>query len=421
MLHQKHLRKLSILADAAKYDASCASCGSRRRNPGNGTGNGAAYGICHSFTDDGRCVSLLKVLMSNHCEYNCAYCVNRAGNDIPRAAFSPSELAELVMEFYRRNYIEGLFLSSGVLHSPDITMQRMLSALRELRKKHRFYGYIHIKIIPGTSPELVHEAGLLADRLSVNIEIPSESNLTRLAPEKNYRAIYAPMRNITDGIQQNRDERSRFRHAPEFAPGGQSTQMIVGAGSEPDRTILLLASVLYQKPKLQRVYYSGFIPVNSGDPRLPALQKPPLVRENRLYQADWLMRLYGFQAEEILDPGKPDLELDIDPKLAWALRHPDLFPMDVNEADYWQILRIPGIGRVSARRILAARRHKRLTSEDLRRLGVRMKAAAWFLKPHAVRYGQPVATIQEAGPEYVRQQLSCKDKQRRQYQLSLFG
>lgn len=421
MLHQKHLHKLRILADAAKYDASCASCGSRRNNHGNGTGNGAAYGICHSFTDDGRCVSLLKILMSNYCEYNCAYCVNRAGNDVPRAAFSPSELAELVMEFYRRNYIEGLFLSSGVVKSPDDTMQRMVLALRELRRKHRFYGYIHIKVIPGASPELVREAGLLADRLSVNIEIPSEPSLQRLAPEKNYPSIYAPMRNITDGILQNRNERARFRSVPDFAPAGQSTQMIVGAGNEPDRTILLLATMLYQKPKLQRVYYSGFIPVNSGDPRLPALRQPPLVRENRLYQADWLMRLYGFKAEEILDPAEPNLALDIDPKLAWALRHPHLFPLDVNDADYWEILRVPGIGRLSARRIMAARRHKRLSHDDLRRIGVRMKAAAWFLKPHALRHGQPLLTIQEAGPEYVRRELAGKNNQQKSYQLSLFA
>lgn len=419
MLHAKHLHKLGILADAAKYDASCASCGSRRSNRGKGTGNAAAYGICHSFTDDGRCVSLLKILMSNHCEYNCAYCVNRADNDRPRAAFSPSELAELVMEFYRRNYIEGVFLSSGVLKSPDDTMQRMVQALRLLRRKHRFYGYIHSKVIPGASRELVYEAGLLADRLSVNIEIPSEANLRMLAPEKSYTSIYAPMRTIAEGILQSKNERQRFRHAPDFAPAGQSTQMIVGAADEADRTILLLASKLYQQPKLQRVYYSGFIPIQGGDPRLPALRQPPLLRENRLYQADWLMRLYGFAAEEILDPCKPDLELDIDPKLAWALRHPQLFPVDVNSIDFWELVRVPGIGRLSASRIVTARRHKTLNHDDLRRLGVRMKAAAWFLTPQAVRRS-PGRTIQEAGPDYVRKELAAKRVMPVARQLSLF-
>lgn len=414
-------KKLAILAESAKYDASCASSGAGRKNRSGGVGSAVSAGVCHSFADDGRCISLLKVLLSNVCVYDCAYCVNRRGNDLQRATFAPSELAQLTMEFYRRNYIEGLFLSSAVLGSPDNTMERMIGALRELREKYRFNGYIHMKSIPGASRELVERAGRYADRLSVNIEIPSEPGLKRLAPEKDYQSVYTPMRHIHEGMLQNREERKRFRFAPSFAPAGQSTQMIIGASNERDRDILLLSSLLYKGPQLRRVYYSGFIPVNAGDPRLPALPAPPLQRENRLYQADWLMRQYYFEAEEILDPASPDLEPDIDPKLAWALRHPQLFPLDVNRADYREILRVPGIGLVSAKRIIAARRLRTLGPEHLKSLGVVMKRARYFLAFAGGRSCKGAWTIQEAGPEYVRRLLSEKKPAPGQYQLSLFG
>lgn len=342
--------KLKILAESARYDASCASSGVSRRNTPGGLGNAAGWGVCHSFTADGRCVSLLKVLLTNHCVYDCAYCVNRRGNDIPRAAFTVRELVTVTIEFYRRNYIEGLFLSSGVLGSPDATMERMVRVLHELRVRERFNGYIHMKSIPGASRELVQAAGRYADRLSVNIEIPSDANLRRLAPEKSHAAVYEPMRLICRELENNHEERQRFRHAPRFSPAGQSTQLIVGASNERDRDILRLASLLYQGPKLKRVYYSGFIPVNAYDDRLPALPRPPLARENRLYQADWLLRFYRFTAEELLDDTTPDLDLDIDPKLGWALRHPDFFPLDLNTAAYEHIVRVPGIGLKSADR-----------------------------------------------------------------------
>ena len=429
-MRESTLKKLKILADSAKYDVSCASSGTRRKNSRGGVGSALAAGVCHSFAEDGRCISLLKVLFSNVCAYDCAYCVNRRSNDLPRASFSPTELAELTIEFYRRNYIEGLFLSSAVLQSPDCTMERMLRTLKELREKYRFNGYIHMKAIPGASRELVLLAGRYADRLSVNIEIPSESGLQRLAPEKSYPSVYQPMRIIREGLLQSREERKTSRFAPSFAPAGQSTQMIIGASGERDRDILRLSSFLYSGPELRRVYYSGFIPIGGHDPRLPALQSPPLARENRLYQADWLMRKYFFSAEEILDPAKPDLELDIDPKLAWALRHPQLFPLDVNRADYREILRVPGIGLISAKRILEARRLRRLGPDQLKALGVVMRRARFFLDTRAqdrsgpgLSMARPEAawTIQEAGPDYVRRSLSEARPVARQYQLSLFG
>lgn len=412
------LKKLHILAESAKYDVSCVSSGTRRRNTPGGIGSAAAAGVCHSFAADGRCISLLKVLFSNVCVYDCAYCVNRRSNDLPRASFTPGELAELVIEFYRRNYIEGLFLSSAVLDSPDHTMERMLAAIRELRQRRAFNGYIHLKAIPGASAELVRQAGLLADRLSVNIEIPSERNLKRLAPEKDYKSVYTPMRRIHEGIVQYRDESSRFASAPPFAPAGQSTQLIIGASNENDREILALSSLLYKGPQLRRVFFSAFVPVNGRDERLPALPRPPLQREHRLYQADWLMRQYHFEAEELLDEARPHLEEDIDPKLAWALRHPHLFPLDPNRAEYRELLRVPGIGLVSARRILAARRHRRLQSAELAGLGVTMKRARYFLVPDPRAPGR---TIQELGPLQVRRTLADKGAKTGSYQLSLFG
>lgn len=410
--------KLKILADAAKYDVSCSSSGSGRKGTPGGTGNAAAWGLCHSFTADGRCVSLLKVLMTNHCVYDCAYCVNRKSNDVPRAAFSPRELADLTIEFYRRNYIEGLFLSSGVIGSPDHTMERMVRVLHLLRVTERFNGYIHMKSIPGASRELVRAAGLYADRLSVNIEIPSDANLRYLAPGKSHETVYTPMKSIHQEMEQNKEERAKFRHAPRFAPAGQSTQIVIGASNERDRDILLLSSLLYQGPKLKRVYYSGFIPVNAHDSRLPALAQPPLLRENRLYQADWLMRFYLFSAEEILDEGSPDLDLEIDPKLAWALRHPEFFPVDCNTAEYEQILRVPGIGVKSAMRIVAARRFRKLTEEHLRRMGVVFKRARYFI---TAKTGAAF-TIQEAGAAWVRRTLTAAPPARQALQLQLpFG
>ncbi len=416
-MNEQTAEKLSLLAESAKYDVSCASSGTTRRGgPGKGEGSASGWGICHSFTPDGRCVSLLKVLLTNHCVYDCAYCINRRSNDIPRAAFTVRELAELTLEFYRRNYIEGLFLSSGVLLSPDHTMERMVRVLHDLRVKHRFNGYIHMKSIPGASRELVHAAGLFADRLSVNIEIPSDANLRYLAPEKNHESVYAPMRLIQQGTAEYEDERKRFRHAPRFAPAGQSTQLIIGASNERDRDILRLSSLLYAGPRLKRVYFSAFIPVNAYDARLPALRQTPLVRENRLYQADWLMRFYHFTADEILDEQTPDLDLEIDPKLAWALRHPEYFPLDLNTASLEQILRVPGIGVKSAYRIIAARRFRKVTAEHLKKMGVALKRARFFI----IMPGDPPFSIQEAGPGYVRGLLAPKPKQTA-IQLPLFA
>jgi putative DNA modification/repair radical SAM protein len=410
------VKKLVLLAGAAKYDASCASSGTTRHGRAGGVGSASGWGVCHSFAGDGRCISLLKVLYTNVCRYDCAYCVNRRSNDIPRASFSVRELADLTIAFYRRNYIEGLFLSSGVVHSPDQTMERLVQVARELRLRRRFNGYIHLKAIPGTSPELVRQAGLFADRLSVNVEIPSEADLRRLAPEKDRQSVYAPMRHISLQIRENEEDRKKYRHAPRFVPAGQSTQMIVGAGGETDGDILRLASFLYRGPELKRVYYSAFIPVNRHDDRLPALQAPPLVRENRLYQADWLMRFYAFTAGEILDGAPANLDLDIDPKLAWALRHPEYFPLDVNRADYVQILRVPGIGLKSARRIVMARRHARLNAGHLKQLGVVLKRAQYFL----VNQETPVLSIQEAGPARVRAALAPRGAGRPR-QLSLWS
>ena len=420
-MHENMLAKLTILAESAKYDVSCSSSGAARAAVPGGIGSASSLGVCHSFTDDGRCVSLLKILLTNHCIYDCAYCINRRSNDIRRAAFSSRELAGLTMEFYRRNYIEGLFLSSGVIRDPDYTMERMLQVVRELRTLHKFNGYIHMKSIPGASRELVRQAGLHADRLSVNIEIPSEANLTYLAPEKDHQSVYLPMRHIRQGIEESREERRKSRLAPRFVPAGQSTQMIIGASGERDNEILRLASMLYNGPALKRVYYSGFIPVNAHDARLPALLQAPLARENRLYQADWLMRFYNFTAGEIADDAHPDLDPDIDPKLAWALRHPEAFPLDVNKADYEYILRVPGIGLKSAQRILVARRHRKLGSEQLARMGVVMKRARYFLALPELPAGQGRQGIQEIGPDSVRKLLTRGTARQGATQRSLFG
>ena len=327
------MEKLRILAESAKYDVSCSSSGTVRKGKQGMVGSTVGgVGICHSFADDGRCISLLKVMLTNYCMYDCAYCINRRSNDIKRATLSVSELEEITMEFYRRNYIEGLFLSSGVVRNPDYTMERLTAIARDLRLVHRFNGYIHLKSIPGCSQELLNEAGRYADRMSVNIEIPKEESLKLLAPEKNHKSVFTPMKMIQQGVLENKEDRKKYRHVPRFVPAGQSTQMIVGATKETDKDILSMSSMLYGQPTMRRVYYSGYVSVNTYDPRLPILKQPPLVRENRLYQADWLLRFYHFKVEEIVDDLHANLDLEVDPKLAWALRHPEAFPVDINTA-----------------------------------------------------------------------------------------
>jgi len=397
------LDKLKVLANSAKYDVSCASSGTVRNNVPGGIGNTVGgMGVCHSFTEDGRCISLLKIMLTNHCIYDCAYCINRKSNDIERATFSVSELVELTIEFYRRNYIEGLFLSSGVVRNPDYTMERMVRVIKDLRSLHRFNGYIHLKSIPGCSRELVAEGGLYADRMSVNLEIPTEQNLKLLAPEKDFQSVYTPMKYIQQGMMQSLEDRRKFRHAPRFTPAGQSTQMVIGASPESDQVILNVSSELYQRPGMKRVYYSGFIPVNAYDKRLPSIRQTPLVRENRLYQADWLLRFYQFKVDEIVDDRYPNLDLEIDPKLAWALRHPEFFPVDVNTADYPMLLRVPGIGVKSAMLIYSARKFGKLTSDQLKKIGVVMKKAHYFITCREL----PMHTVNEATPDDVRKMLT---------------
>lgn len=373
------LEKLTILTDAAKYDVACTSSGVQRKGARGSLGNASACGICHSFSADGRCISLLKVLLSNACCYDCAYCVNRRSNDVRRASFEPRELAELTIAFYRRNYIEGLFLSSGILKTPDYTAELLIQTLRILRNEYRFNGYIHCKAIPGADERLISQLGLLADRMSVNIELPSEKSLALLAPEKSRSAVVRPMSQIDRAILENRNDLMLYRHTPRFVPAGQSTQMIVGATPDSDRQILRLTSGLYKKYHLKRVFFSAYVPV-VGDARLPALQtKPPLLREHRLYQADWLLRFYGFEADEILDDAHPDFNPLLDPKCNWALNHPEFFPVEINRVPYEMLLRVPGIGVKSAQRIVRSRRAGNLRLEDLKKLGVVMKRAQYFI------------------------------------------
>ncbi len=401
-MDERVLNKLKILAESAKYDVSCASSGTSRSHKKGQIGSAEGWGICHSFAEDGRCISLLKIMLTNCCIYDCAYCINRRSNDLPRATFSVTELVNLTIEFYRRNYIEGLFLSSGVVRNPDYTMERLVKVVKDLRQVYRFNGYIHLKSIPGASQELVNEAGLYADRMSVNIEIPNEQSLQLLAPEKDFQSVFTPMRYIQQGMLQSAEERKKYRHAPRFVPAGQSTQMIIGATSDSDKDILHLTSALYKRPSMKRVYYSGFVPVNGYDNRLPALKQPPLVRENRLYQADWLLRFYNFKVDEIVDDSYPDLDLEIDPKLAWALRHPEVFPVDINRADYEMLLRVPGLGVKSAKMILTARRYSRLGTSHLKQIGVVLKKAQYFITCHEL----PTRTVNELKPENVRRILT---------------
>ncbi len=371
--------KLGILTDAAKYDVACTSSGVDRRGNGKGIGNSIAAGICHSFSADGRCISLLKILMSNECIYDCKYCKNRSSNDIERATFTPEEICTLTMDFYRRNYIEGLFLSSGVVGNPSYTMEKMYETIFLLRNKYHFQGYIHAKAIPGADSRLIQMLGFLVDRMSVNLELPTSEGLQKLAPNKNRKSILAPMRQIQNGIIQSKNEVALYHHAPVFVSGGQSTQMIIGATPETDYQIVNVAESLYQKFNLKRVFYSAYVQINT-DKELPALPGgPPLLREHRLYQADFLMRFYGFEAGELLSEDRPNFNVLLDPKADWALRHLELFPVEINNADYAMLLRIPGIGVKSAQKIIKARRGCTLTFEHLRKMNVSLKRALYFI------------------------------------------
>ena len=371
--------KLAILADAAKYDVSCSSSGSNRKGVKGDLGNTSAFGICHSFTEDGRCISLLKILLTNHCIYDCVYCVSRRSNDIKRATFTVEEIVDLTINFYRRNYIEGLFLSSGVFKDPNTTMERLVRVAKKLRLEERFNGYIHLKTIPGASDELIREAGLYADRLSINLEIPTKEGLKLLAPEKDHKQMLSNVEFVKNELAINTIEKQKYKHAPKFAPAGQTTQMIIGATNETDQKIIHVADYMYQKLSLKRVYYSGYVPVLQ-DSRLPSLQSQvPVVRENRLYQADWLMRYYGFAPNEIVDERQPFLDLEIDPKLAWALRNSHLFPIDINQAPREMLLRIPGVGVRSVQKILMARKFQTLSYYDLKKMGVTLSRAKYFI------------------------------------------
>jgi putative DNA modification/repair radical SAM protein len=372
--------KLNILADAAKYDVSCSSSGSDRKNTNKGVGNGHSSGICHTYTEDGRCVSLLKILLTNHCIFDCAYCVSRKSNDIERAAFTVDEVVELTMNFYRRNYIEGLFLSSGIFKNADFTMERLLRVIKKLRLEENYNGYIHLKTIPGASDELIKEAGLYADRMSINLEMPTESGLKLLAPEKTHGEVIRSLDFVQNQVVQFKDEKKLIKSVPKFVPAGQSTQMVIGATPETDKDIMYTADRFYKSFALRRVYYSGYIPI-SNDTRMPVLgTQPPLLRENRLYQTDWLMRFYGFNVRELLNDANPHLDIDIDPKLSWALRNLQHFPIDINTADYRMILRVPGIGVGSANKIVQARKFGKLHIYQLKNIGISYNRAKHFIK-----------------------------------------
>ena len=394
MNYERIKEKLEILADAAKYDVSCASSGSTRKNKNKGLGNSSGMGICHSYTEDGRCVSLLKILLTNHCIFDCAYCVTRKSNDIKRAAFKVQEVVDLTIHFYRRNYIEGLFLSSGIFKNADYTMERLVQVAKKLREEENFNGYIHLKSIPGASDELMREAGLYADRLSVNIEIPTKKGLKLLAPDKDRKDFINPMRKVKEEIIQYKIEKKKYKSTPIYAPAGQSTQMIVGASGESDMEIMYTATYFYKKFDLKRVYYSGYVPI-SYDHRLPQIgSEVPMLRENRLYQTDWLLRFYGFNIQEILNPIHPHLDTDIDPKLSWALRNLHLFPIDVNFADKELLARVPGVGMRSVHKILQARRHQKLRVDDLKKMGVAWNRTQYFITASTSLIGKDFTAAQ---------------------------
>lgn len=378
--------KLRILSDAAKYDVSCASSGSKRKSKKGDLGSTHASGICHSFTPDGRCVSLLKILLTNYCIYDCSYCINRRSNDIERAAFTCEEVIDLTMNFYRRNYIEGLFLSSAIMKSPNHTMEMLFNIVNTLRNKHHFKGYIHLKAIPGADEEIIKKAGMLVDRMSVNLELPSSKSLKLLAPDKNKNAIFKPMNDIKNNIIVNKSDRRKYRHSPLFVPGGQSTQLIVGATNETDLNILNLSENLYNKFDLKRVYYSAYVPVNT-DKNLPVLKNPPTLREHRLYQGDWLVRVYGFKSSELLNDKNPNFDINFDPKTTYALNNFDKFPVEINAAPFNTLIRIPGIGIRGAQKILTARKIGSLDFFDLKKLGIVIKRAQYFITCKGKYYG----------------------------------
>ncbi|MCD0465635.1 putative DNA modification/repair radical SAM protein [Flavobacterium sp. ENC] len=420
MVHERVMEKLAILSDAAKYDVSCSSGQSNRKNKDKGLGNSSGSGICHSYTEDGRCVALLKILLTNHCIFDCAYCVSRKSNDVKRAAFTVQEVVDLTIGFYRRNYIEGLFLSSGIFDNPDFTMERLVRIAKKLRLEHNFNGYIHLKAIPGASDELLKEAGMYADRLSVNVEMPTEQSLKLLAPEKNHSDVIKPMHYLKNEIADHKEERKSNFKAPLFAPAGQSTQMVIGATKESDLEILGMADYFYQQMNMRRVYYSGYVPI-SYDNRLPAIGTPvPIIRENRLYQADWLIRYYGFNVNEIVGFNQPNLDLDIDPKLGWALRNLNQFPVDINTADLELIKRIPGIGFLSAKKIVAARKFKKLTATDLLKMGIAYSRAKYFLA-----FASPFLLQKDFTASQIKDHILDTQKSKYQNdfsnQLSLFG
>lgn len=418
MLIQEELsvqEKLEILSDAAKYDVACTSSGVDRKGKAGTLGNAAKAGICHSFSADGRCISLLKILFTNQCVYDCKYCINRSSNDVPRTAFTPEEVCQLTIQFYRRNYIEGLFLSSGILHSPDYTMDLIYQTLKKLREEYHFHGYIHVKAIPGADPVLIEKTGFLADRMSINLELPTADGLKKLAPGKSRSKILTPMKQIQNGITANRFELMEYKKAPAFVPAGQSTQMIVGATPENDFQMMMVAEALYQKYDLKRVFYSAFVPVNQ-DINLPSLPGgPPLLREHRLYQADWLMRFYGFQAGELLSEERPNFNVLLDPKCDWALRHLELFPVEVNRADYYTLLRVPGMGVKSAQRIVAARKNGPLDFDALKKIGVVLKRAIYFITCSG-RMMYPV----KIDEDYISSHL-IGDEKRKVWEIGSFG
>ncbi|MBB4799990.1 putative DNA modification/repair radical SAM protein [Flavobacterium nitrogenifigens] len=420
MVHERVMEKLAILADAAKYDVSCSSSAgqNKRKNSNKGLGD-TGNGICHAYTEDGRCVSLLKILLTNHCIFDCAYCVSRKSNDIKRAAFTVQEVVDLTIGFYRRNYIEGLFLSSGIFDNPDFTMERLVRIAKKLRLEENFNGYIHLKAIPGASDELIKEAGMYADRLSVNVEMPTEKSLKLLAPEKNHADVIKPMEYLKNEIIGYKEEKKSNFKAPLFAPAGQSTQMVIGATQENDLEILGMANYFYEQMNMRRVYYSGYVPI-SYDSRLPEIGTPvPMIRENRLYQADWLIRFYGFNVNEIVGFDQPNLDLDIDPKLGWALRNLNQFPVDINSADLELILRIPGIGVTSAQKIVRARKFKRLQPEDLKKLGIAYSRSKFFLA-----FSSPFYLQKDLSSMQIKEQIlniqNSKYKNNFSNQLSLF-
>jgi len=412
------LDKLQVLADAAKYDVSCSSSGSKRKNTADGIGNGAFSGVCHSWSDDGRCISLLKILLSNECVYDCVYCVNRISNDLPRATFTPGEVVDLTVNFYKRNYIEGLFLSSAVCKNPNHTMELMLDTVEKLREEEKFNGYIHLKAIPGADYRLIEKAGTYADRMSVNIELPSERGLKLLAPQKSRRSIMEPMRQLSSSITKCKEERKKYKSAPQFVPAGQSTQLIVGATTDSDLEIVSLSQSLYDSYSLKRVYYSAFIPV-SPHRNLPNISTPPLMREHRLYQADWLLRFYGFRAAELLDEYNQNFDVDLDPKCDWALRNIHLFPIEINRADLNMLLRIPGIGVKTARRIITARKFGALSFEDLKKFGPALNRAKYFITCRGKYFG-----MKDLDPDLIKSHLldnSTKYKESNHQQMTLFS